>query len=261
MYDVIVKIVWALSAVTLMLTETYAQSVSEDECATGVHAIIARGQGGGDDLNVMSTLSDLILREIPGSTTLGLPYDHGNILTDYAKLHAVHDGAVLMQQFVQEYSESCPQTKIVVVGYSMGAVLMMDSLCGTSEVGFFFVAPLARSYNSTIITAIAYGDETYIPGMPWNVGNCALGIGVSTTNPQIQVSNYNLKRMDQLLPRFNSTLCGPFASSIRSYCDYGDEQCCSPYPPDGNAAHHHYIWKYNQDVVDFIKHRLATVGQ
>lgn len=56
MYDVIVKIVWALSAVTLILTQTYAQSVSEDKCATGVHAIIARGQGGGDDLNVMSTL-------------------------------------------------------------------------------------------------------------------------------------------------------------------------------------------------------------
>lgn len=112
-----------------------------------------------------------------------------------------------------------------------------------------------------VIAAIAYGDETYIPGMPRNVGNCALGIGVSTTNPQIQVPNYNLKRMDQLLPRFNSALCEPFASSIRSYCDYGDEQCCSPCPPDGNAAHHHYIWKYNQDVVDFIKHRLATIGQ
>ena len=76
----------------------------------------------------------------------------------------------------------------------------------------------------------------------------------------IQVLNYNLKQMDQLLPRLNSALCGPFASSIHSYCDYGDEQCCSPYPEDGNAAHHGYIWKYNQDVVDFIKHRLATVG-
>lgn len=119
MYDMAVKIVWALSAVTFMLIQTNAQSVSEDECATSVHAIIARGQGRGDDLNVMSTLSDMILKQIPGSTTLGLPYDHQNVLTDYAKLHTVHDGAVLMQQFVQEYSESCPQTKIVVVGYSM----------------------------------------------------------------------------------------------------------------------------------------------
>lgn len=119
MCDVIVKIVWALLTVTLVLTQTYAQTVSEDECATGVHAIIARGEGGGDDLNVLSTLSDLILKQIPGSTTLGLPYDHENVLTNSAKLRTVHDGAVLMQQFVQEYSESCPQTKIVVVGYSM----------------------------------------------------------------------------------------------------------------------------------------------
>ncbi|KGO77523.1 Cutinase [Penicillium italicum] len=200
MGGVIVNIAWALLAVILRLTVTHAQSVSEDECATGVHAIIARGQGGGDDLNVMSTLSDLILKQIPGSTTLGLPYDHDNVLTDNAKQHTVHDGAVLMQQFVLEYSESCPQTKIVVVGYSMGAVLMMDSLCGTSEIGFLFVAPLARFYNSTIIAAIAYGDETYIPGMPWNV-------------------------------------------------------------EDGNAAHHAYVGKYNQVVVDFIKHRLVTMGR
>ncbi|EKV05523.1 Acetylxylan esterase, putative [Penicillium digitatum PHI26] len=119
MGGMILKIAWALLAAISGLTATYAQSMPEDECATGVHAIIARGQGGGDDLNVMSTLSDLILKQIPGSTTLGLPYDHENVLTDFAKLHTVHDGAVLMQQFVQEYSESCPQAKIVVVGYSM----------------------------------------------------------------------------------------------------------------------------------------------
>ncbi|KAJ5497004.1 hypothetical protein N7463_008991 [Penicillium fimorum] len=237
MYDATVKIIWALLAATLMLTQTHAQSVSENECAMGVHAIIARGQGGGDDLNVLSTLSDLILKQIPGSTTIGLPYDHKNVLNDTAKLHTVQDGAVLMQQYVQEYVKSCPQTMI------MGAVLMMDSLCGTSEIGFFFVAPLAQFYNSIIITAIAYGDITYVPGMPWNVGNCTLGIG----------------RVDQLLPRMNSALCRPFASSMHSYCDYGDAQCCSLYPEDGNAAHHGYVLKYNQDVVNFIKQGLARI--
>ncbi|CAG8369572.1 unnamed protein product [Penicillium salamii] len=73
MYDVITKITWLLAVISTLLLRSQAQLVSEDECATRVHAIIARGQGGGDDLNVMSTLSDLILQEIPGSTTLGLP--------------------------------------------------------------------------------------------------------------------------------------------------------------------------------------------
>ncbi|KAJ5997709.1 hypothetical protein N7499_005894 [Penicillium canescens] len=236
MYGVIAKIIWAF--VSLLLRQSHAQM--PDGCAR-VHAIIARGQGGGDDLNVMSTLSDLILQQIPGSTTVGLPYDHENVLSNEAKRLTVHDGAVLMQEFIEEYSESCPETKLVVVGYSMGAIVIMDAICGTSQVGFFFVAPLARSYNESIIAAIAYGDETYIPGMPWNVGNCTLGIG--------------------LTPRLNAALCDPFGNSLQSYCDYGDEQCCSPYPADGNAAHHTYVTKYNQNVVDFIEYRLATVQQ
>lgn len=30
-----------------------------------------------------------------------------------------------------------------------------------------------------MIVAAAYGDETYVPGMPWNTGNCTIGLGVS----------------------------------------------------------------------------------
>lgn len=119
MYGVIMKITWLLAVIANRLFLSQAQLVSENDCATGVHAIIARGQGGGDDLNVMKTLSDLILQQIPGSTTLGLPYDHENVLTDAAKRDTVHDAAVLMQEFVQEYAEACPDVKIVVVGYSM----------------------------------------------------------------------------------------------------------------------------------------------
>jgi acetylxylan esterase len=135
MYGVIPKIIWVLSVVVLAPLPTYAQSVPKNECATGVHAIIARGQGPGDDLNVMSTLSDLILAQIPGSTTLGLPYDHANVLWDDDKRHTVHDGAVLMQEFVEEYVQSCPNSKIVLAGYSMvrqcqAISQFLDSYCG-----------------------------------------------------------------------------------------------------------------------------------
>jgi acetylxylan esterase len=116
------KIIWLLAFISNLWLRSHAQLVEKNECATSVHAIIARGQGGGDDLNVMSTLSDLILEQIPGSTTLGLPYDHGNVLTDEAKRLTVHDCAVLMQEFVREYVASCPKAKIVVVGYSMVCV-------------------------------------------------------------------------------------------------------------------------------------------
>ena len=114
MHGVIAEIIWAFAS--FLLRQSHAQQ--PDECAR-VHAIIARGQGGGDDLNVMSTLSDLILQQIPGSTTVGLPYDHENVLSNEAKRLTIHDGAVLMQEFIEEYIESCPEAKLVVVGYSM----------------------------------------------------------------------------------------------------------------------------------------------
>jgi hypothetical protein len=77
---------------------------------------------------------------------------------------------------------------------------MMDALCGESSIGIDYVAGIETSYaqNSklpailhisesilltdyAVITAAAYGDETYLPLMPWNTGNCTLGIGVSWT--------------------------------------------------------------------------------
>jgi hypothetical protein len=104
----------------LFFQQTHGQSVPSEQCATGVHAIIARGQAatgetGFDPLNVMASLQNLILQQIPGSTSLGLPYQYGA----ENKLVAVHDGAQLLQDYVTSYLASCPRAKIVVAGYSL----------------------------------------------------------------------------------------------------------------------------------------------
>lgn len=33
--------------------------------------------------------------------------------------------------------------------FEQGAIVMMDAICGTSEVGFLFVAPLERGFNGS----------------------------------------------------------------------------------------------------------------
>lgn len=104
----------------LFFQKTHGQSVAPEQCATGVHTIIARGQAatgetGFDPLNVMTALQNLILNQIPGSTSLGLPYQYGA----EDKFVAVHDGAQLLQDYITSYVASCPKAKIVVVGYSL----------------------------------------------------------------------------------------------------------------------------------------------
>ncbi|OKP13778.1 hypothetical protein PENSUB_509 [Penicillium subrubescens] len=133
----------------LFFQQTHGQNVPPEQCATGVHAIIARGQAatgetGFDPLNVMAALQNLILNQIPGSTSLGLPYQYGA----ENKFVAVYDGAQLLQDYITSYVASCPKAKIVVVGYSLGACLTMDAICGTSSIGFIPVTALDSKYAS-----------------------------------------------------------------------------------------------------------------
>ena len=92
-----------------------ANVVSAVKCAERVHLIAARGQGTGDDWNVLVQLRDPFLKKIKGSTAEALPYPHGG--SD--KIEDVHAGAELLKTYIEDYHKSCPNTKIVTFGYSL----------------------------------------------------------------------------------------------------------------------------------------------
>ncbi|KAJ5915463.1 hypothetical protein N7466_011396 [Penicillium verhagenii] len=218
---------------TFIITTSYSQTTQPELCATGVHAILIRGQGPGDHLNVMVTMQNLILQLIPGSSSVALPYHHGG--DDHRVVAA--DGALLMQQYIRDYVASCPHSRIFIMGYSLGGIIMMDGLCGTSSLWLNPVSAIEPQYNKNVIAAAAYGEETFIPGMPWNAGTCADGTGV--------------------YPRLHPEYCDPYASSIRDYCDEGDSSCCMKYPAWDDGSHFTYIFKYNVDLLRFVERRLA----
>ncbi|KAJ6121741.1 hypothetical protein N7512_004206 [Penicillium capsulatum] len=161
----------------LALRPSRAQMVPPEQCATGVHAILLRGQGPGDHLNVMVTIQNLILQLIPGSSSVALPYDHGG--ADHRVVAA--DGAVLMQQYIRQYVASCPRSKIFLMGYSLGGIIVMDGLCGTSSLWLYPVVGLEPQYNRNVIAAASYGEETFMSMMPWDAGTCTRGVGVGVS--------------------------------------------------------------------------------
>jgi hypothetical protein len=87
-------------------------------CATGVHAIMAREIGAGDNLSVLVTIQNQILKAIPGSTSVAIPYNH-NPSTVPQDIAAIDQGGITMQEYVREYVASCPDAKIVMFGYSL----------------------------------------------------------------------------------------------------------------------------------------------
>lgn len=106
----------------LGLRSSAAQMVPPERCATGVHAILIRGQGPGDHLNVMVSIQNLILQLIPGSSSVALPYDHGG--ADHRTVAG--NGAILMQQYIRQYVVSCPKSKIFLMGYSLVLPQLLD---------------------------------------------------------------------------------------------------------------------------------------
>ncbi|EED24616.1 acetylxylan esterase precursor, putative [Talaromyces stipitatus ATCC 10500] len=228
------SLAFRLLILATFIVPSIAQAINPADCASSVHLLLLRGEGTGDDLNVLDTIQNLVLEQIPGATSLGVPYQHG----DSDKQFAAYNGSVLLQQYIAGYATTCPDSKIAVLGYSLGAVATMNAICGVSSLLITHaVEALDFKYASNVIAVVAYGDETYVPLQSWNVGNCTIGAGI--------------------YPRLDPGACEPFASSLKSYCDYGDYQCCSILPDDANAAHHTYFTKYNQDVVAFIQSRLG----
>ena len=125
-------------------------SSPDTQCATGVHAFFLRGEGPGNDMNVLIPLKDKLMSTIPGSTYTSIPYSHAF----WIKLMSVYNGAYLFQDYVAEYARRCPQTKIFALGYSLGADALMNGLCGTSWPWFPFIQ---------YVTQIPAMDASYAP--------------------------------------------------------------------------------------------------
>lgn len=113
----------------------------------GLHVLAAGGANSNDPkaLGFLSALSNSILDAIPGSTNVSIPYDKvvplsPNSIPDGVSSFSPAHSTVLctdehlsqvktFRAYVQHYHESCPTTKMAVIGYSSGAVLVMNGLC------------------------------------------------------------------------------------------------------------------------------------
>ncbi|ROT41145.1 alpha/beta-hydrolase [Sodiomyces alkalinus F11] len=218
----------------LVTSQTAAQNTTTTTttpttCAEGVHVITARGSNEPLGAGRLGPVASDLIAAIPNSTVQALNYPA--TFFDYAT--SVAAGILELRDALESYSRTCPQGKVVMMGYSQGAQVILDTLCGAQPydrpvVQFNESAPL----NSTIVehnvlAVILYGDPTHAAEAPWNYGN-------STTNG--------------LFPRDNITACASYAPKIRSWCDEGDFFCALG---DDGEIHGSYFDAYGDDAVEF----------
>ncbi|HEX3482490.1 MAG TPA: cutinase family protein [Kofleriaceae bacterium] len=131
---------------------------------------------------------------------------------------------------------NCPNEKIVLLGYSQGAHVVLDVLGGGQGGSLGTATPPVASNISSHVTVVAtFGD-------PRHVTNQAFDLGTSTRNGRFPRSATQLQ-----------VLSG-FASRIAAWCDANDTFCAS-----GNSTQVHltYLNRYQTTAASFV---LGKIG-
>ncbi|KAF7591018.1 hypothetical protein BBP40_002036 [Aspergillus hancockii] len=212
-----------------------------------VHIIAARQSTSWPGEGRMKDLSNLIKQQIPCSDSEALDYPaYGDIWRYRASVFA---GDKAMITAISTYASRCPDSKIVLLGYSQvstrnlrastrsdekqGAHIIGDILCGSVvEMSFPAVLPIHHEVGAKIVAAVSMGDPSYVPCLPYNFGT---------------------SKKKGLFARVNNTVCTQYDFIRRSYCDEGDKYCASGL---WFWVHRKYMKKYKEDAMRFVLSRI-----
>ncbi|KAH7096375.1 putative acetyl xylan esterase [Auriculariales sp. MPI-PUGE-AT-0066] len=150
---------------------------------------------------------------------------------------SVQQGTRAVASQVNAYNTQCPNTVLVLVGYSQGGQIFDNGYCGGGDPGQGVTdtsIPISAAARTKIAAAIFMGDPRFRAGFSYNVGTC---------------SQYGFD------PRDAGFQC-PYASNIQSYCDSTDPYCCQG--SDANS-HQQYANKYGTQALNFVKTKVNAL--
>lgn len=97
-------------------------------CAEGLYIVVARGTTEDETGGVTNPLAMEIMEQVPGSEIINL--DYPATFTDPGYGDSQTEGAIQLQEVVLDYTSSCPDSKLAIMGYSQGAHASVDAVCG-----------------------------------------------------------------------------------------------------------------------------------
>ncbi|KAJ4312322.1 hypothetical protein N0V84_009983 [Fusarium piperis] len=157
---------------------------------------------------------------------------------------SVFEGAKNGIQQITAYNKRCPDSKLVVSGYSQGGHVVGDILGGGG--GVFFeecvqapnkgLDPKTRPANK-IVAAMIFGDTRHTANQPYNVLSGA--------------------SKDGLFPRPSEQLANlaKYGSALRNYCVDTDPICAQG---DVVETHLNYFDVFTNDVAKWVKQRVEA---
>ncbi|KIJ41431.1 carbohydrate-binding module family 1 protein [Sphaerobolus stellatus SS14] len=226
-------------SILLFAVRTYASSLETRQSCPNIHVFGARETTAPPGYGTAGVVVDLVLNAHPGATSEAINYPAcGGQAScgDISYANSAIKGVQAVATAVNSFNTMCPQTQLVLVGYSQGGQIMDDAFCGggdTNEGLTSTAIPIQASAINMIKAAIFMGDPRHIPGLSYNVGTC-------------EASGF--------APRPTGFQC-PSAAKIQSYCDAADPYCCNG---DDANTHQGYGTEYGQAALTFINSKLSA---
>ncbi|KAG8868802.1 hypothetical protein FRB97_001894 [Tulasnella sp. 331] len=205
-----------------------------------VHVFGARETTAPPGYGSAAVVTNEVLAVYPGSTSEAISYPAcGGQAScgDVSYADSVIQGVAATASQVNSFNTQCPNTVLVLIGYSQGGQIFDDAYCGggdTDEGLSSTAIPISSPAQKMIAAAIFLSDPRYISGLPYNVGTCQAG-GFASRPPGFQY---------------------PYAANIQSYCDASDPYCCN-----GNNPHtlEGYSNEYSALATNFVKTKVNAM--
>ncbi|KAL7963774.1 carbohydrate esterase family 5 protein [Trichoderma compactum] len=213
-------------SLSLLAASSTAAAATQPTCAKGLYMVVARGSEEPAGTGVTGNLTSQIAAKVPNSQVV--PVDYPATLSDYETSEG--DGVKAMQLLINNYSQACPGNKIAILGYSQGAQVSSDSVCGSAGEPFIDDKALSDSAMNSVVAIAIFGDPTHVANLTYDRG----------TSVKDGLFDRSAASVDQ---------CKKYASRIISYCDKGDIYCDAG---TNATVHHLYIDRYGDEIVDFV---------
>ena len=154
------------------------------------------------------------------------------------------NGTIQMNAYVQR----CPNSQLVLSGFSQGANIVGDLLGGPGgrvfdECDIDPLTPLdpAVGPGSQIAAILLFGDVQHVADQPYNYLN---GSAFMSSSPR---------------PAESLGLMNRFSSIMRNYCNNGDPICATESPAEVQGfLHLNYFEEYSYDAAAFVKGLLRV---
>ena len=167
-----------LTTAAILSASAYASPLQERQSCPGVHVFGARETTAPAGYGSAGTFVNLILNAYAGSTAEAINYPAQG---DSAYGSSVQTGTKNIANQINAFNTKCPNSKLVVVGYSQGAQIGDNALCGGGDPnqGITYTNSLISASAANAIKAVIWaGNPRNSPAETFHYGSCTAG-GVS----------------------------------------------------------------------------------